>query len=148
MRPCPVDCSHKRSWLRISVSSLWWTYMRQTTIYPQNHQGPMTFPCIHGVQQPTLFGHWEHFFNVSLTFVPSVGLVKTSFGMQSLSSEVLAQSFIPLRPFMGKLILLETADTGSLWMVITGWAKANCERDVLCSFCDGKVLRDTYWGYW
>lgn len=39
--------------------------------------------------------------------------------MKSLSSAVLAQSFIPLRPFMGKLISLETADTGSRWMVIT-----------------------------
>ncbi len=45
--------------------------------------------------------------------------MKTSLGMKSLSSAERAQSFIPLLPFMGKLMSLETAETGSRWMVIT-----------------------------
>lgn len=54
-----------------------------------------------------------------LYHLPSEDRVKTSLGMKSLSSAERAQSFIPLLPFMGKLMSLETAETGSRWMVIT-----------------------------
>lgn len=40
-----------------------------------------------------------------------------------MSSELRAQSFMPRRPFMGKLMSLETAETGSLWMLITARAE-------------------------
>lgn len=40
-------------------------------------------------------------------------------GMTTLSSEFLAQSTIPFRPFMGKLMSVATDDAGSLWMLAT-----------------------------
>lgn len=39
--------------------------------------------------------------------------------MTTLSSEFLAQSTIPFRPFMGKLISVITDTAGSLWMLAT-----------------------------
>lgn len=43
---------------------------------------------------------------------------------------------------MGKLMSLETADTGSLWMVITGQAEGHCERAVTCSLHHQKILTE------
>lgn len=54
-----------------------------------------------------------------LYHLPSEDREKTSLGMNNLSSAERAQSFIPLLPFMGKLMSLEMAETGSRWMVIT-----------------------------
>lgn len=53
------------------------------------------------------------------TPVPAEARLSTSLGMKSLSSELRAQSFMPRRPFMGKLMSLDTAETGSRWMLIT-----------------------------
>lgn len=39
--------------------------------------------------------------------------------MTTLSSEFLAQSTMPLRPFMGKLMSVITDTAGSLWMLAT-----------------------------
>lgn len=50
---------------------------------------------------------------VQISNSPSEDRLKTSLGMKSLSSAERAQSFIPLLPFIGKLMSLETADTGS-----------------------------------
>lgn len=50
--------------------------------------------------------------------------------MKSLSSADRAQSFIPLLPFIGKLMSLETAETGSLWMVITGGTRQRLESNM------------------
>lgn len=44
---------------------------------------------------------------------------KSPFGMTTLSSEFLAQSTMPLRPFMGKLMSVITDTAGSLWMLAT-----------------------------
>lgn len=44
---------------------------------------------------------------------------KRPFGMTTLSSEFLAQSTMPLRPFMGKLMSVITDTAGSLWMLAT-----------------------------
>lgn len=30
--------------------------MRKSILYPLNHQSPVPFPCVHGVEQPNLFG--------------------------------------------------------------------------------------------
>lgn len=55
--------------------------------------------------------------------IPAEARLSTSRGMKSLSSELRAQSFMPRRPFMGKLMSLETAETGSRWMLITAGAQ-------------------------
>lgn len=44
---------------------------------------------------------------------------------------------------MGKLISLDTAETGSLWMVITVQAKINSEWAVFCTFYDVKKKKKT-----
>lgn len=41
------------------------------------------------------------------------------FGMTTLSSEFLAQSTIPFRPFIGKLMSVRTDAAGSFWMLAT-----------------------------
>lgn len=51
--------------------------------------------------------------------VPADWETKRPFGMTTLSSEFLAQSTIPLRPFMGKLMSVITDTAGSLWMLAT-----------------------------
>lgn len=43
--------------------------------------------------------------------------------MTTLSSEFLAQSTMPLRPFMGKLMSVITDTAGSLWMLATAELK-------------------------
>lgn len=45
--------------------------------------------------------------------------MKRPLGMTTLSSEFLAQSTIPFRPFMGKLMSVITDTAGSLWMLAT-----------------------------
>lgn len=57
--------------------------------------------------------------NVQISDLPSEDRLKTSLGMKSLSSAERAQSFMPLLPFIGKLMSLDTADTGSRWILIT-----------------------------
>lgn len=51
--------------------------------------------------------------------VPADWETKSPFGMTTLSSEFLAQSTMPLRPFMGKLMSVITDTAGSLWMLAT-----------------------------
>lgn len=51
--------------------------------------------------------------------VPADWETKRPFGMTTLSSEFLAQSTMPLRPFMGKLMSVITDTAGSLWMLAT-----------------------------
>lgn len=52
-------------------------------------------------------------------YVPADWETKRPFGMTTLSSEFLAQSTMPLRPFMGKLMSVITDTAGSLWMLAT-----------------------------
>lgn len=51
--------------------------------------------------------------------IPADWETKRPFGMTTLSSEFLAQSTMPLRPFMGKLMSVITDTAGSLWMLAT-----------------------------
>lgn len=51
--------------------------------------------------------------------LPADWETKRPFGMTTLSSEFLAQSTMPLRPFMGKLMSVITDTAGSLWMLAT-----------------------------
>lgn len=51
--------------------------------------------------------------------IPALWGIKMPLGMTTLSSEFLAQSTIPFRPFMGKLISVITDTAGSLWMLAT-----------------------------
>ena len=55
--------------------------------------------------------------------LPAVGETKRPFGITTLSSEFLAQSTMPLRPFMGKLMSVITDTAGSLWMLATAYIK-------------------------
>jgi hypothetical protein len=55
--------------------------------------------------------------------LPADGETKRPFGITTLSSEFLAQSTMPLRPFMGKLMSVITDTAGSLWMLATAYAK-------------------------
>lgn len=48
--------------------------------------------------------------------------------MTTLSSEFLAQSTMPLRPFMGKLMSVITDTAGSLWMLATAECKQTHQR--------------------
>lgn len=58
--------------------------------------------------------------------VPADWETKSPFGMTTLSSEFLAQSTMPLRPFMGKLMSVITDTAGSLWMLAT--AQVNTQQ--------------------
>ena len=58
-----------------------------------------------------------------LVCVPAVWGRKMPLGTTTLSSEFLAQSTMPFRPFMGKLISVITDTAGSLWMLATGGKK-------------------------
>lgn len=55
--------------------------------------------------------------------LPAGWEMKRPFGMTTLSSEFLAQSTMPLRPFMGKLMSVITDTAGSLWMLATAQSK-------------------------
>lgn len=48
--------------------------------------------------------------------------------MTTLSSEFLAQSTMPLRPFMGKLMSVITDTAGSLWILATAEFKQTKEE--------------------
>jgi len=89
----------------------------------------------------------QHVAQSHLHHSPSEDKVKTSLGMKSLSSAERAQSFIPLLPFMGKLMSLETAETGSRWMVITDRTRErqinSLESSNIKCFTEA-LLRDVY----
>lgn len=66
---------------------------------------------------------WLHEILDLLSDIPADWETKSPFGMTTLSSEFLAHSTMPLRPFMGKLMSVITDTAGSLWMLAT--AKTN-----------------------
>lgn len=59
--------------------------------------------------------------------IPADWETKRPFGMTTLSSEFLAQSTMPLRPFMGKLMSVITDTAGSLWMLATTEKQENTD---------------------
>lgn len=95
-------------------------------VHSHTHEHPCAAPAARSL--PRLHTH-AHIHTHTCTFPctrslsPADVRLSTSRGMKSLSSELRAQSFMPRRPFMGKLMSLETAETGSLWMLITAQAE-------------------------
>lgn len=73
---------------------------------------------------PSVLLNWTYKFFVRglnyFTYLPfdDTG-VKMLFGMTTLSSEFLAQSTMPFRPFIGKLMSVRTEAAGSFWMLAT-----------------------------
>lgn len=62
---------------------------------------------------------WMTVVYMHMQHIPALWGIKMPLGMTTLSSEFLAQSTIPFRPFMGKLISVITDTAGSLWMLAT-----------------------------
>ncbi len=60
-----------------------------------------------------------NFHSVASCTLPAVWGTKIPLGMTTLSSEFLAQSTIPFRPFMGKLMSVITDTAGSLCILAT-----------------------------
>lgn len=58
--------------------------------------------------------------------------------MTTLSSEFLAQSTMPLRPFMGKLMSVITDTAGSLWMLATAETRRNRHKKIV-------VIKKIHW---
>lgn len=71
---------------------------------------------------------WPHKILDVFSDIPADWETKRPFGMTTLSSEFLAQSTMPLRPFMGKLMSVITDTAGSLWMLAT--AETNKEIQI------------------
>ena len=78
---------------------------------------------------------------IIFSHIPADWETKRLFGMTTLSSEFLAQSTMPLRPFMGKLMSVITDTAGSLWMLATAEFK---QRDQWANTDDQYTLEYTW----